>query len=236
LKGTSEVRRSAQWALGVGATLIAMAAVGGARADIVPIDVDECSTSCVYPTGDDEAALAGDVTLSLSGGGGAGDPSGLHPDLIFDSRALPPVLVSGLPSPIMSVGARALDEPGVSPYAFFEDVIDVPHSADARAFTAVPFTPSFTSQLSAFLWASNDFFGPPSGAVASRRGLPVSVDAEALTGRLTAGWTPRKPTPTLSPSPLSGPPSSGAAEPFGQVGDEAGRSAGFSSDGAEANK
>src|ERR1700722_530990 len=213
-----------------------MAAVGGARADVVPIDVDECSTSCVYPTGDDEAALAGDVTLSLSGGGGAGDPSGLHPDLIFDSRALPPVLVSGLPSPIMSVGARALDEPGVSPYAFFEDVIDVPHSADARAFTALPFTPSFTGQLSAFLWASNDFFGPPSGAVASRRGLPVSVDAEALTGRLTTGWTTRRPTPTLSHSPLSGPPSSGAAEPFGQVGDEAGRSAGFSSDGAESNK
>jgi hypothetical protein len=43
-------------------------------------------------------------------------------------------------------------------------------------------------------------------------------------------------TPTLSPSPLSGPPSSGAAEPFGQVGDEAGRSAGFSSDGTESNK
>jgi hypothetical protein len=29
-------------------------------------------------------------------------------------------------------------------------------------------------------------------------------------------------TPTLSPSPLSGPPSSDAAKPFGQVGDEAG--------------
>ncbi len=230
------MRRGAQWALGVGATLIAMAAVGGARADVVPIDVDECSTNCVSPTSDDEAASAGDVTLSLFGGRGAGDPSGLRADLIFDSRALPPVLVSGLPSPIMSVGARALDDPGVSPYAFFEDVIDVPHSADAQAFTAVPFTPSLISKLSAFLWASNDFFGPPSGDTASRRGLPVSVDAEALTGRLTTGWTMRRPTPTLSPSPLSGPPSSSATEPFGQVGDEAGRSAEFSSDGAESNK
>jgi hypothetical protein len=236
LKGTSEVRRGAQWALGVGATLIAMAAVGGARADVVPIDVDKCSTSCVSPTSDDEAALAGDITLSLSGGGGAGDPSGLRHDLIFDSRALPPVLVSGLPSPIMSVGARALDDPGVSPYAFFEGVIDVPDSADARAFTAVAFTPSLASQLRDFLWASNDFFGPPSAAVASRRGLPLSVDADALTGRLTAGWTMRRPTPTLSPSPVSGPPSSSATEPFGQVGDEAGRSAEFSSDGAESNK
>ena len=93
----------------------------------------------------------------------------------------------------MSARRAGLDEPGVSPYAFFEDVIDVPHSADAPAFTPVPFTPSFTGQLSAFLWASNHSFGPPSGAVASRRGLPVSVDAEALTGRLTTGWTTRRP-------------------------------------------
>jgi hypothetical protein len=240
LKGTSEVRRSAQWALGVGATLIAMAAVGGARADVVPIDVDKCSTSCVSPTSDDEAALAGDITLSLSGGGGAGDPSGLRPDLIFDPATVPAVLVGGPPSLVVSMGAQAFDGPGVSPYAFFETIIDVPHSADARAFTAVPFflfTPSVTSQLSNFLWASNDFFGPPSGDIASRRGIPLSADADYLTGRLTAGWKMRTPvTPTPSPSPLSGPPSSGAAEPFGHVGDEAGRSAEFSSDGAESNK
>jgi hypothetical protein len=236
LKGTSEVRRGAQRTLGVGATLIALAAVGGARADVVPIDVDECSTSCVSSTSDDEAASAGDVTLSMSGGGGAGDPSGLRPDLIFDARALPPVLVSGLPSPIVSVGARALDDPDVSPYAFFEDVIDVPYSADARAFTTVPFTPSLTSQLRDFLWASNDFFGPPSGGIASRRGLPVSVDTEALIGRLTTGWTMRsRVTPTQSPSSASAPPSSSATDPFGQVGDGAG-SAAFSSNGADSNK
>jgi hypothetical protein len=127
----------------------------------------------------------------------------------------------------MSVGARALDDPGVSPYAFFEDVIDVPHSADSRAFTAVP------SRLSAFLWASSDFFGPPSGAIASRRGLPLSVDADALYGALTMR---KRVMPTLRPSPLSGSPSSDAAEPFGQVGDEAGRSAEFSSDGAKSNR
>jgi hypothetical protein len=226
------VRRGAQWALGVGGAVIAMAAVGGVRADVVPIDMDKCSTSCVSPTSDDEAALAGDITLSLSGGGGAGDPSGLRPDLIFDPETVPPVLVSGLPSPIMSVGARALDDPGVSPYAFFEDVID----ADARAFTAVPFflfTPSLTSHLSDFLWASNDFFGPRSGDIASHRGLPLSADADALFGALT--MRPRV-MPTLSPSPLSKPPSSDAAEPFGQVRDEAGRSAEFSSDGADSNK
>jgi hypothetical protein len=234
-----EVRRGALWALGVGAALIAMAAMGGARADVRFIDLDECSPTCVPSATEDaaaaEGASAGDITLSLFGGG-ARDANDVRPDLIFDSRALPPVLVSGLPSPIMSVGARALDDPGVSPYAFFEGVIDVPDSAAAQEFTAIAFTPSLASQLRDFLWASNDFFGPPSGAVASRRGLPLSVDADALTGRLTAGWTMRRPTPTLSPSPLSGPPSSDTTEPFGQVGDEAGRSAEFSSDGAESNK
>jgi hypothetical protein len=225
------VRRSAQWALGVGAALVAMATAGAARADVVPIETDDAAAA--------EDALADDITLSLSGGG-IDDANNVRPDLIFDSRALPPVLVSGLPSPIMSVGARALDDPGVSPYAFFEDVIDVPHSADARGFPAVPlflFTPSLTSRLTDFLWASNDFFGPRSGDIASRRGLPLSADAESLTGRLTAGWKMRMPvTPTPSPSPVSAPPSSGAAEPFGQVGYEAGRSAELSSDGAESNK
>jgi hypothetical protein len=233
------VRRGAQWALGVGGALIAMAAVGGASADVRVIDLDECQTSCI-PSATGDAAAAEDasadgITLSLFGGGIA-NANNVRPDLIFDSRALPPVLVSGLPSPIMSVGALALDDPGVSPYAFFEGVIDVPHSADARAFTAVPFflfTPSLTSQLSDFLWASNDFFGPQSGDIASHRGVPVSADADALFGALTMRM---RVMPTPSPSPLSKPPSSDAAEPFGQVGDEARRSAEFFSDGAESNK
>jgi hypothetical protein len=233
------VRRGAQWGLGVGGALIAMAAVGGARADVSFIDLDECSASCIPSAANDAAAAedasADDITLSLSGGR-TEDANNVRPDLIFDPRALPPVLVGGLPSPIMSVGARALDDPGVSPYAFFEDVIDVPHSADARAFTAVPFflfTPALTSQLSDFLWASNDFFGPPSGNIASRRGFPLSADADALFGALTMRT---RVMPTLSPSRLSKPPSSDAAEPFGQVGDKAGRSAEFSSDGTESNK
>jgi hypothetical protein len=225
------VRRSAQWALGVGAALVAMATAGAARADVVPIETDDAAAA--------EDASADDITLSLSGGG-IDDANNVRPDLIFDSRAVPSVLVSGLPSPIMSVGARALDDPGVSPYAFFEGVIDVPRSADTRGFPAVPlflFTPSLTSRLTDFLWASNDFFGPRSGDIASRRGLPLSADAESLTGRLTAGWKMRMPvTPTPSPSPVSAPPSSDAAEPFGQVGYEAGRSAELSSDGAEPNK
>jgi hypothetical protein len=223
------VRRGARSALGVGAALMAIAAVGGARADVVPIDLDPCSASCVATGIEDPDDPAGDDAVAMSRSSGA-EGASAHPDLVFDPKALPPVLVRGLPSPIMSVDARALDDPGVSPYAFFEDVIDVPHSADSLAFTAVP------SGLSAFLWASSDFFGPPSGAIASRRGLPLSADADALTGRLTTGWTMRRPAPTPSPSPLSGPPSSDAAEPFGQVGDEAGRSAEFSSDGAKSNR
>jgi hypothetical protein len=230
-----KVRRGARLALGVGVALITIA-VGGARADVVPIDLDPCSTSCMATGIEDPDDPAGDDTVAMSRSGGA-EGASAHPDLVFDPKALPPILADGLPSPIMSVGARALDDPGVSPYAFFEGVIDVPDS-DAQAFTAVAFTPSLTSQLRDFLWASNDFFGPRSGDVASRRGLPLSADADALTGRLTAGWPMRRPTPTPtpSPSPVSEPPSSSATEPFGQVGDEGGRSGEFSSDGAKSNR
>jgi hypothetical protein len=235
------VRRGARWALGFGASLIAMAATGSACAEVRFIDLDSCSTACLVPATHDTAAAedesAGDLILSLFGGGGTAGANDARPDLILDPRALPPVLVSGLPSPIADVAAQTPDGEGVSPYAFFAEVIDVPHSADAQAFMAASVTPSLATQLRDFLWASNDFFGPPSGTIASRRGLPVSVDADYLTGRLTTGWTMRtRATPTPSSSPLSGPPSSSATDPFGQVGDETGQSAEFSSDGAESNK
>src|SRR5271168_3694257 len=67
-----KVRRGARWALGVGAALIALAAVGGARADVRSIDLDECSANCTPSATDDAAAAedepADDVTLSLFGG------------------------------------------------------------------------------------------------------------------------------------------------------------------------
>jgi hypothetical protein len=228
------VRRGAQWALGVGGALIAMAAAGGARADVLFVDLDECSATCI-PFATDDAAVAEDasadyITVSLFGGG-TEDANNVRPDLILDPTALPPVLVNGLPSPIASAGAQAIDSPGVSPYAFFENIIDVPHSADGSFFLS---TPALTSHLSDFLWASYDFFGPPSGDIASRRAIPISADADALYGALTMR---NRVMPTLSrPSPLSGPPSSDAAQPFGQVGNKAGRSAEFSSDGADSNK
>jgi hypothetical protein len=232
------VRRSARWALGVGLALAAMA-VNGARADVSFIDLDECSASCIPSATNDAAAAedasADDITLSVSGGR-TEDANNVPPDLIFDPRALPSVLVGGLPSALASANAGAPGARGVSPYDFFADVIDVPHSANARAFKAVSFalfTPSPNSQLSDFLSASNDFFGPPTGDIASRRAIPVSADAGALYGALTMQ---RRVMPTLSRSPLSGAPSSDAAKPFGQVGDKAGRSAEFSTDGADSNK
>jgi hypothetical protein len=234
------VRHGARWALGVGASLTAIAAVGGARADVRYIDLDNCSTVCL-PSASDDAAAAGDESaadVTLFGGGGTEGANDGRPDLILDPRALPPVLVSGLPSPIADVAAQTLDNPGVSPYAFFAQVID-PRSAATRAAPFFLFTAPLTSQL---LWASNDFFGPPPGDIASRRAVPIPADADALYGALYDGLHsgPRmmqtRATPTLSPSPLSGPPSSDAAQPFGQVGDEAGRSAEVSSDGAESNK
>lgn len=231
------MRCGARWALGVGAALIATAAVCGARADVRFIDLEGCPGSCV-PVAIGEQAVAGDdaaasITLSRFGG----DTDDPNSALIFDRKAVPAALADGLPSALASASAEAPGARGVSPYDFFADVIDVPRSADGRAFTAVPFflfTPSLASQL---MWASNAFFGPPSGDIASRRAVSLPADADALYGGLYGGPRMRtRVTPTLSPSPLSGPPSSDAARPFGQVGDEAGRSAEFSSDGTESNK
>jgi hypothetical protein len=220
------VRRGVRWALGLGAMLVAVATASAAWADIVPIDLDECSPSCVSRTNS-----ADGVTMVLPGGGRAGDPSGLRPDLVFDPDKLPSFLVEGPPSAIATVEAGVFDDLDVSPYAFFETIIEVPHSADAPALAAVRLTRSFTSRLSSLLWASNDFFGPPPGDVASRRGLAVSVDTDAMISRL---WKPA--LPTLSRPPLSESPSSGAAQPFSQFGNEAGSSGQFSSDGAGSRK
>ena len=207
-----------------------MAAVSGARADVRSINLDGCPGSCV-PVAIGEQAVAEDdaaasITLSRFGGD-ADDPNSA---LIFDRKAVPAALADGLPSALASASAEAPGARGVSPYDFFADVIDVPHSADARFFL---FTPSLTSQLSDFLWASNDFFGPPSGDIASRRGLALSADADALYGAAddaNAGNANAKPFAAIGAAFF------GRGRPFGQVGDEAGRSAEFSSDGAESNK
>jgi hypothetical protein len=221
-------------ALGVGVTMVALAAGSGARADVRPINLDGCSGSCVPAVIGEQAVAEDDAAASITLSRFGGDTDDPNSALIFDRKAVPAALADGLPSALASASAEAPEARGVSPYDFFADVIDARHSADARAFTAVPFflfRPSLTSQLSDFLWASNDFFGPPSGGIASRRAFPVSIDADALTGGRRA-WV----TPTQSPSPLSGPPSSDASAPFGQVGDEAGRSAEFSSYGAKSDK
>jgi hypothetical protein len=199
------VRPGGRWALGVGASLIAMAAVSSARADVRFIDLDGCSGSCVPVAIGEQDDAAASITLSRFGGN-ADDPNSA---LIFDRKAVPAALADGLPSALAAASAEAPAARGLSPYDFFADVID------ARSFTAVPlflFTPPLTSQL---IWASSDFFGPPSADVASRRAVPLPADADALYGALYGG--PRmqtRVTPTLSPSPLSGPPSSDAAKPF----------------------
>ena len=164
---------------------------GERRARGRPSHQSGCSGSCV-PVAIGEQAVAEDdaaasITLSLFGGD-ADDPNSA---LIFDRKAMPAALADGLPSaPLASASAEAPGARGVSPYDFFADVIDVPQSADARAFTAVSFflfTPSLTSQLmlSNVLWASNDFFGPPSRDIASRLGFPRSALADSLTDGLT---------------------------------------------------
>ena len=188
------MRRGARSALGIGVALIAIGAIGSPRADVVPIDLNPCLTSCIAVESDDAAderddSANGDAVVMSRSGGSEGEDA--RSDLVFDTKALPPILADGLPSPIAVVGAQTIESPDVSPYAFFETIIDVPHSADAPGLTAVRFTPSPTSRLRDFLSASNEFFGRPPGDIAARRGLPLSADTEALIGRLTTGRTVR---------------------------------------------
>jgi hypothetical protein len=231
------VRRGARWALGVGLALAAMAVSGG-RAEVRSVNLNECSASCIAPPIDDLTAPEGESAADLSValfGGGTDDAKDPRPDLIFDPNAMPTVLISGLPSPMASADGQDPSGRGVSPYDFFDEVADIPHSANARAFKAVSFflfNPSLNTQLSDFLSASNDFFGPPSGDLASHRAIPLSADAGALYGAMTRNRV----MPSLSRSPLSGAPSADAAKPFGQVGGKAGRSAEFTSDGTDSNK
>jgi hypothetical protein len=149
--------------------LITIAALSGANADVVAIDLDQCSASCVAP-GIDDAAVdeddsAGDVTLSLFGSGATKDANA-RPDLVFDPKALPPILVDGLPSPIVSVGAQTFESPGVSPYAFFKKVVDIPLPIDARtglgAASIQLFSPSTIGRrtLTDVLSDSNELFKP----------------------------------------------------------------------------
>jgi hypothetical protein len=144
------VRRGARWALGFGAALLAIAPVSGAGADVLPIALNECSASCLAPGIDDAAAdedaSSADDTVSLFGGGGSA-----RYDLVLDPRALPSILVDGLPSPIATMGADTPESPGVSPYAFFSGVIDILLPIDPRTgFTAAElrlFTPSIIGQV-----------------------------------------------------------------------------------------
>ena len=229
------MRSRAWWALDAGAALIGIAAINPACADVRSIHLEECLASCVLPAADAAAAADvdeadRDIALSVFGRARAQRANDVHPSLIFDPKALPPLLVSGLASPIAAVAAQTPDSPGVSPYAFLADVIDIPHSADSRTVPFVLVTPSLASRLGDFLWASNDFFGPPSRDIAYRRSVPLSNDAGQVTARPTMQTTA---TPTPSPSPPSEPPSADAAEPFGQIWGETGQATGFSSDGAE---
>ena len=159
------MRRVERWALGIGAALIAMAAVGGARAGVRFIDLDECSPTCLPSATDDAAAVEDEsATLSQFGGGGT-EASGARPDLIL--AGVPSVLVSGPPSAIASLGAQAFDDPGVSPYAFFETIIDIPLSVDARSGLSGAalflFAPSLIGRVTFtdVLSNGNELFKPP---------------------------------------------------------------------------
>jgi hypothetical protein len=163
------VQRGARWALGAGAALIAMAAITSACAGVHFVDLDQCSADCPPPAANDAAAgdESAEVILSLPGGRAPGNTSGAHPDLILDAAALPSVLVSGPPSPIASAGAQPFNGPGVSPYAFFQEVIAAPLSPDTQngdeAAALFLFAPSLIGRLTFtdFLSNSSELFKPP---------------------------------------------------------------------------
>ena len=155
-----------RWALVVGAALAAAMALGSAaRAHVRTINLDGCSAGCLAPPTDDppvaKGGAASKITLSRSGGGAA-HPNEPSPALVFDRRSTPAGLTSGLPSPLATADAVL---GGVTPYDYFEDVIDIPLSAEARAeFAAVPFflfAPSLLGRLSLtdVLSAGSAFFG-----------------------------------------------------------------------------
>jgi hypothetical protein len=164
-----KVRRGARWALGVGAALITIAIVSSARADVVAIDLNPCSASCIAGIDNgaaDEDDPAGDDAVAMSHSGGA-EGAGARPDLVFDPKALPPILADGLPSPIAFIGAQTVESPGLSPYAFFKEVVDIPLPMDARTGLAAAsinlFAPSLIGRLTLtdVLSNSNELFTLP---------------------------------------------------------------------------
>ena len=155
-------------------------------------------------------------------GGDADDPNSA---LIFDRKAVPAALADGLPSALASASAEAPGARGVSPYRLFADVIDVPNSGRRALFPLHPHGHQPAQRRSVgqprLFWAAVRRYSLQSRLAP----LPLTLTRyTAGRGRRTMGT---RVTPTLSPSPLSALPSSDAAKPFGQVGDEAGRSAVF---------
>ncbi len=59
--------------------------------------------------------------------------------------------MDGLPSPIASIGAETPESPGVSPYAFFKEVVDIPLPMDPRTGLAAAsinlFAPSLIGRV-----------------------------------------------------------------------------------------
>jgi hypothetical protein len=168
-EGRSTVRPGPRWTLVIGAMLAAIAASGSARAEVHTINLDRCSGNCFAPATDDSSAAKGaaaKTTLSRSGGK-PGQPNDPAPTLMLDRKAMPPPLVSGLPSPLASASVPVPS--GDSPYDYFEDVIDIPLATEARTEFAEAslffFAPSLLGRLTEVLSAgaavSGKYSPPP---------------------------------------------------------------------------
>ena len=121
------MRRGARWALGVGASLFAIAAMDGAYAEVFPIDLDNCTAACLPVAIMTRAGAkdnpTADVTLSLSGGGGTEGSQGRPAR--SDLRPETPCrrFWSAYCCPQSGTWRQNPDSEGVSPYAFSAEVI-----------------------------------------------------------------------------------------------------------------
>ena len=174
------------------ASVVAMAAGIGARAEVYPITLTGGHAA-------EDAATARVILFRFGGDGG-------HPKLAlaFDQKDMPWALV-GNPSALTEAIAEAPGAAGVSPYDVFGEVISIP----GAAAVSVPsyFLATRRSRFANTIWAINDFFesfdffGPPAS---SRLAAPLAASAaqamRTSVSRLTRSL-PSEPASSAPPSP-----------------------------------
>lgn len=169
------MRRGALRALVVGAAIAE--AVGGARAEVHPIDANQCFRDCnLNPTGDPTSVRQTaemEVMMSLCGGertDGDGRPE--RPTLVLDLKNVPAELAAGPQSPFTRDENLTPTVRSLSSYFDVDVVMNGPHPIGAAATVG-----------------AGSFFSAPSLG----GGLTLSGILEFAHGLLATTWSPRGP-------------------------------------------